>query len=219
MSKVVIDLETGSTDEKAVIFTIGAARYDVSDDNVLTVKEKLYLHVYPIEQLMLGRVTDPDTMHTFWSKQSERSRNQILACDGSADLGGSEITVYHLKEALGKLLEWIRKDDQIFARGPDFESKILASACSDVDMKWVRRYNRMDDVRSYINGFAGTTTGYIDLDNPTFIKHIAIDDCLRDIAEMAKAKRDYDRNTIERFNSRINAGGITGDTVITNTDT
>lgn len=189
-TKVLVDIENAGIEPGSRIFTIGAIKFDLSildeNDAFACIQERFYIHVDKESQEVVGATYDDATMNNFWPAQNDEAYGEILSTDDP------ETNAVTLHEALTKLLDFIPSHVPVYARGPDFENSHLSLACKRVGLKWCRRYNRMDDVRSFINGFTNDITGYIDLPKHLpLIKHHALYDCIRDALEMQLAILKY----------------------------
>ena len=151
-----------------------------SDDPMDTVTDTFNVYVDVGSQVIAGRTVCANTIK-WWGDHTDASAVFIDATNDGLGIP--------LEQALKGLLEFIPDDVMVYARGPDFESGHLSNACESVGLKWCRRYNRMDDVRSFINARTGGYRGYIDMPNQdlNLMPHVSLDDCIRDALEMKKA--------------------------------
>ncbi len=190
---VIIDLETGSMTPDAVIFTIGAVRFN--PDSVLppTVEELrstgLYMYVKVPKQLTMGRITDTDTVDIWWPNQSS-------VAQAEKDKAHSDEAV-ELNVALQVLEEYVTPDDRVYARGQEFEREILTSAYKMVNGRFFRRFNKIFDVRSWIEAYTGSNSGIYPLTGDLGLTaHVAIDDCIRDALEMYHSRKEFMCNLV-----------------------
>lgn len=201
--KVIVDFETAGTRHDSVVYTLGAYRYD----NGMSLEEIakgqgdiFYVYIDPVSQRENGRVIDRNTTQVWWPKQTERAQAEIiktgsttvvpyaLASDPTVPV--TEGKVYSLPEAMDMFIEWLREDDVVYARGPDFELGFFNNIFESLGRKFVRRFNTMYDVRSIIQEYTNSPSGNIDIpyELHTFTKHIAIDDCIHDACQMKYAR-------------------------------
>lgn len=190
---VVVDLETGSMTPDAVIFTIGAVRFKPDAPYAPTVvhlrETGLYMYVKVPKQLIMGRVTDHDTVDIWWPNQSS-------AAQAEKDKAYSDEAV-ELNVALQVLSDYIKPDDRVYARGQEFERDILTSAYKMVGGRFFRRYNKIFDVRSWIEAYTGKNSGIYELlDHVGLVAHVSIDDCIRDALEMYFSRKEFMNATV-----------------------
>ncbi|WAT06462.1 3'-5' exoribonuclease [Rouxiella badensis] len=132
---ITIDTETMDTAHTALILSIGAFAFDVTDLNatqqaIMDVAKDaelqdhsqfaFYRRTDSFDQLISGRTVSVTTQE-WWKKQGEEAHEALT---------GERVS---LGEALSKLKQWIAQypDARIFFRGPDFDGSILENAYRD----------------------------------------------------------------------------------------
>ncbi|OOE45107.1 3'-5' exonuclease [Salinivibrio kushneri] len=181
----IIDIETLSTKESAVVVTVSAFKFDRFANNAQTEfashDNELHMHLDVADQLIHGRTTNAETCK-WWRKQSAEALSELrsndlpfLACD-----------------ALEQLAEFIH-GCQLFSRGTDFDFKILGHMYRTNGIKTPWKYNQVRDVRTYIDAFTGGNIGYVEnFETPDWMtSHNSLHDCYRDAMQMVKARVDF----------------------------
>lgn len=184
---VVVDTETLALDKRALILTLSAVRFDrdakelglMFDNDKLFADGETTLHLKldVTQQLLAGRTVDPGTVK-WWNGRSQEARDSIIK--------GNTVSV---REALILFSEFVQ-GAQLFARGTDFDPPILATLFEDFELPVPWRFHEVRDVRTYIDALSGGTKGYLDSwENPDwFVSHNSLHDCIRDAAQMQRAR-------------------------------
>lgn len=192
IDSIVIDTETMDVRPSALLLSIGAIAFDVTDLEALrynisyAVKAEhhssesyVFYHLLDANsQIMVGRTVSRSTQ-MWWRGQGDSAK---AALDGDKQ---------DLKEVLEALTHWIAQypDAQIYFRGTDFDGSILESAYRAYDLKCPWKYNGKRDVRTFIDALSGSDKGYIADHEPCFamIKHNSLHDAMNDAEQMAIA--------------------------------
>lgn len=185
----IIDFETGSLSPNCLVFTVGLVRFDPNGPRPTV--ERLYnsggyLQVEVTPQILKGRVYDNDTMLNFWGhKRNEKAKLELTRTD---------LPVVTVDEMLGYIQKFT-KDCRLYARGQEFERDILISLCKQWNFPEIRPFNKIFDVRSYIDAYIEEGEGYLSElpESKDLTKHIAIDDCIMDALSMWDAKNTVNR--------------------------
>ncbi|MGA8121291.1 3'-5' exonuclease [Rouxiella badensis] len=201
VNKIIINIETMDTMPSALILTIGAFAFDVTDlsatqqtiidasqasDPTAESAFSFYRRIDSFNQLLSGRTVSIPTQQ-WWKQQGE---------DAQEALTGERVT---LGLALSNLNKWLtqHKSAQIFFRGTDFDGAILEDAYrgSGIDCPW--KYNGKRDIRTYIDAMVRSEKGYIKGHQPCFpiIEHHSLHDAMNDAEQMATAYMMNDGNT------------------------
>lgn len=183
---VVFDLETASMAKRALVFTLSAVRFNKRDREVgvsinngkldTTGANVLHLKLNVTEQILAGRLIDPDTI-SWWNKQPPEAREELIC--------GKNTSV---KDGLILFADFVR-GAQVFCRGTDFDPPIVSTLFADFDVKLPWKYNQPRDVRTYIDALSGGTDGYLSewKKGDWFISHHSLHDCIRDAEQMQMA--------------------------------
>ncbi|MGL6317544.1 3'-5' exonuclease [Aeromonas hydrophila] len=184
---VVVDTETLALDKRALVLTLSAVRFDrnakelglMFDNDKLFADGETTLHLKldVTQQLLAGRTVDPGTVK-WWNGRSQEARDSIIK--------GNTVSV---REAL-ILFSGFVQGAQLFARGTDFDPPILATLFEDFELPVPWRFHEVRDVRTYIDALSGGTKGYLDSwEKPDwFVSHNSLHDCIRDAAQMQRAR-------------------------------
>ena len=199
---IAIDTETMDTTTTALLLSVGAFAFDVTDlaatqMAILDVAHNtaaqanspfsFYRRVDSFDQLMAGRTVSSSTQK-WWRDQGE---------DAHEALAGERIS---LGETLSNLSIFIAQypDARIFFRGTDFDGSILENAYRSVGIECPWKYNGKRDIRTYIDAMIRGGKGYIKGHQPCFpvIKHHSLHDAMNDAEQMATAYMMNDGKTI-----------------------
>lgn len=203
VNKITIDTETMDITPTALILSIGAFAFDVTNldatqQAIIDVTNDpdlqdhsphaFYRRVESFDQLMSGRTVSAPTQE-WWRKQGE---------DAHEALTGKRIS---LGKSLSELKQWIAQhpaDTSIYFRGTDFDGAILESAYRAVGIECPWKYNGKRDIRTYIDAMVRGGKGYIKDHQPCFpiVKHHSLHDAMSDAEQMATAYMMNDGNTM-----------------------
>ncbi len=202
VNAIAIDTETMDVTTTALILSIGAFAFDVSDLNatqqaIMDVSKDtelqdnsqfaFYRRIDSFDQLMSGRTVAVQTQQ-WWKKQGEEAHEALAG--KRTGIGA----------ALLELKQWIamHPDARIFFRGTDFDGSILEDAYRSVGIECPWKYNGKRDIRTYIDAMVRGGKGYIKDHQPCFpmVKHNALHDAMGDAEQMATAYMMNDGNTI-----------------------
>lgn len=135
---VMLDIETLGTGPKAVVLSIGAARFDVFSAKPMNG----FVQTLDIdEQTKLGRTITRGTFN-WWMQQSDDARKAISAGEGM-----------DVVETLHRLRAFCKGAKRVWGFGSDFDNAIVRSLEEDVGTKnsWAYRGNRC--FRTFVNLF------------------------------------------------------------------
>ncbi|XBS71122.1 3'-5' exonuclease [Acerihabitans sp. KWT182] len=192
INNITIDIETLDTKPSAVILSIGAFAFDITnvtetqaliitaaqEDRPIYTPRAFYGLIDTFDQLMRCRSVTRETQQ-WWYKQGAGAR---------AALEGERQT---LADQLLNLSSWIaqHREARIFFRGTDFDGSILEHAYRMCGMECPWSYNGKRDVRTYIDAMTHSMRGYLKDHQPCFsvVKHHALHDAMSDAEQMAVA--------------------------------
>lgn len=134
MSDVMIDLETISTKNNAVILTLGAIKFDVFSENIF---DGLYIKPNIEEQSELGRHIDDETIK-WWSGQNNDVKEEAFGDDGRLSVD----------EFLNQLTKFCWNQHRIWAKGPMFDIEILEGLYQTKQKHIPWNFRQIRDVRT-----------------------------------------------------------------------
>ncbi|EIF2256591.1 3'-5' exoribonuclease [Vibrio cholerae] len=189
MTKVntsVFDTETTGTDNKCIILTLSAVKFDrfnAFHDSAELKNYSFHRTLSVPEQILKGRIIEASCIEQFWLKQPQNVIDEAFFASATP-----------VKQALEEFFDFI-KGTQLYCRGTDFDPPKLASLCNDFGVQMPIKYNKFRDVRTYIDAFTMGDDGYIpDWETPNWITpHISVDDCWRDALQMIEAPIQYNK--------------------------
>ncbi|WP_413734378.1 3'-5' exonuclease [Sodalis sp. RH21] len=193
INTIVIDTEDLDLEPSAVILSIGAFAFDVTNtseaqNNILQVARDPELAVYSphafyglvdtFDQLMMCRSVSLQTQQ-WWRNQAEDAHEALA---GERQSLGSQLL---------NLSGWIsqHREARIFFRGTDFDGSILEHAYRMYGIECPWKYNGKRDVRTYIDAMTHGLRGYLKDHQPCFAvtKHHALHDAMNDAEQMSIA--------------------------------
>lgn len=126
-----VDLETLSTDDDAIIASIGIVKMDMQELRVLY-SETIYAVFNWNDQFNHGRKCHPSTVR-WWLAQSQEARDAIL--DGPPDQNNLAL----LNETLRTYMEGV---DGVWGNGSDFDCKLMQSLYRTYDIPCPWKYSQ-----------------------------------------------------------------------------
>ena len=174
MKEVMIDLETLSTENNAIIATIGAIKFDrTMDVPELKSMETFYIRIDSKSCELLNMHMDNSTIE-WWKKQNEKSRNEIFSDENRISI----------KESLKKLSSFLKDCEIVWANSPNFDCIILENAYKKCKLKIPWKYYNLRDCRTVYD------LGKISLDSIGKVSHNALEDCYNQILCLNKALKN-----------------------------
>lgn len=138
MKNVMVDIETLATTTDALVLSIGAQVFTMTEEAPVFGEHVLVVPSL-VEQILAGRRIDRDTQ-LWWAKQSrDAAEHWVLAA----------MSPQPVSQALYKLAEFIKGADRVWARGPHFDIAILDSLHQTFGFKSPWGYNAIRDVRTF----------------------------------------------------------------------
>lgn len=203
------DLETGSKEKNAAVFSVAFLLFDIDDiGSVERAAEAFvkgepaddyrYLKLHVGDQWIDGRRLDLDTQE--WWQQDRLKKPREAQKGGTGDFKSALQEVAKLVDELTKRHQTIYGKDSkivVYFRDRQFDDNILQHAAEQYGVKLPYIFNQRRDVRTYIDTKLDTTIGYIPdfKPFPELPRHHAMTDVLRDAASMIEAKRRSLSNT------------------------
>lgn len=173
MKNIMIDIETLDTHPGGVILSIAAVSFGIFGVHTT----KYYQNIDVLSSVMAGFTVDPKTV-AWWNKQDLTTFNIFKG------------KTTPIRNALAHLSEFIRKDDQVWAKGPDFDLVLLSHAYDKLGMRVPWSFRNARDVRTML--WMGKALG-INLEEGMkpvpFTKHFALDDAIYQANQVAALVR------------------------------
>ena len=172
---IMVDLETLGTEDDSVILSVAAVKFDIKTGEIL---DKLYKKIDIEDSMKLGFKIYPDTFK-WWVKQNVESFKEAF---------NDSITEF---EVLDELMEFIGKDDFLWANSPTFDISMLRYhlKTNNYIIHW-NFYNQRD-VRT-IASIDNKIKKEIVKQNPMI--HNALEDCLIQIKYVVKILNNYNEH-------------------------
>ena len=171
MKEVMIDIETLSTKNNAVILTIGAIKFDRKDDIIeLKDMEKFYYRIEIDSCKKLGMDIDEDTLK-WWESQEEDAKFEALLNEDRKPI----------KIVLTKLSIFLRGVQYFWANSPNFDFIILENAYKICNLLVPWKFWSLRDCRT-VYDLANTKLSSIGE-----TKHNSLDDCYNQILCLRKS--------------------------------
>lgn len=200
---LVTDLETGSKEKDAAVFSIASVLVNLSDpESVVKLQEafanneahpdSLYCKLHVGDQWMDGRRLDADTQA--WWQQERLRKPREAQKGGTGDFRDALLQYVKLVEELVVRHQAEHGESSkivLYFRDRQFDDNILQHAAEQYGVVLPYVFNQRRDVRTYIDAKLDTTIGYIPdyKPFPDLPRHHAMTDVLRDAASMCEAKR------------------------------
>jgi len=129
-----IDLETLSTQQDAVVLTIGACKFNPFSFDEPT--ERLHFKLDTSTQVEKGRHICDDTL-AWWGDQDEEIKKEAFSDNDRVDV----------ESACDAMTEWFKDCTKIWCQGPSFDFPIIYSLFKDFDREvpwpfWLQRDSR-----------------------------------------------------------------------------
>jgi hypothetical protein len=166
---VMLDLETYSTKSNAVILTIGAIKFDNSE-NITSIEscDKFYKRINISSCLNLGMHIDPET-DKWWCQQNYDTRYEAIINPDRTNI----------KDALSEFIGWFGNSKYIWSQGIDFDIVILKNAFDKCNLTVPWKFWNVRDSRTLIS-----------ICNKTIQKtnsHNALNDCYNQIIALKES--------------------------------
>jgi hypothetical protein len=173
MTEIMLDIETYSTNPNAVILTIGAIKFNRSDDLIpLDKMEKFYRRITLDSCISLGMHIDPNTAR-WWSNQSKVSLYEALKNKDRVPI----------QQALHEFSKFCTGKELIWANSPCFDCVILNQAYEACKLEIPWKFWNTRDCRTLYD------LGKVNLKDiiGNLSPHHAIYDCYNQIKGLKKA--------------------------------
>ena len=180
-----VDIETLSTAVNAVVLSVGAVEFDPITGKI---ERELYRELRL--DMQHARNVSADTVH-WWAKQlSENNATNILAKD-NANKTPPHTVVFELAEFFkcgglyGTTQPEEYKNIEVWACDPDFDLAILSNLYGELNLPVPWKYWNTRSVRT-VRTLAKLHNIGLPRDNAS---HNALEDCIRQVAEIAELNR------------------------------
>lgn len=171
-SDLSIDIETFDTEDSAVVLSIGAAAFNLHEENSFDDfdKENTYYAILNRQQQMNVVRTVSSSTLDFWFSQKKDAQKVLSAPQQKVEL------------AMGGLMEFAQEHriQRVWGNGNMFDNKILRSLCKDFDIPWMPHMGRKQNYRSDMD----LRTLRVAAEDPPFptvegrVAHNALDDAI-----------------------------------------
>ena len=188
----IFDVETLGKESKAVILSIGCVYFKPEEKpSFEKLKENSFFIKFDAEDQVkrLKRNMTKSSLQ-WWSKQCLNVRKKSFIPDPSRDV--------KIEEGLEQFRQWTQQFNDnkccVWARG-NLDQLVLDSMEEQLDIEPIFYYNRWRDVRTAIDLWHDTSSGYCNVDyanfNPELMitKHDPVDDCLYDAMMLLYGKK------------------------------
>lgn len=181
-TELMLDLETLATDQKAIVLQIGMLLFDPETERLVQIFD-----IYPpIRQQTIARRTLDLSTVSWWLSDSDRAqqlRTLITAADAANEQ--EKHRCCRIADAFSEMRTTKNKKPTVIWTNGQFDwpifKSLMADCFSDVEIPWSYRdvcdLRTMKTVACLPREFAGTSS------------HNAVDDCLKQIAELAECRR------------------------------
>lgn len=172
MIEAVIDIETLSTNNNALILTIGAIKFKRNEEiKELKKMDTFYSKIIKKSCLKLGMHIDENTLE-WWKKQPKESQYEALH---------DKTNRIEIKDALIKLSDFLKDVKCIWANSPNFDCVILENAYKscELDIPWnfwqLRCCRTLYDIAK------------VNLNTISVVSHNSLEDCYRQLIGIKKS--------------------------------
>ena len=160
VNHAMLDLETLSTENNAVVLTIGGCKFNPFKDTEPF--EKVHLKIDTTEQIERGRHIEDSTLK-WWGTQPTEVKEAAFSEEGRCTV----------KEAHDYLHEWIKDCNKIWCQGPSFDFPIMKSLFREIDLDVPWKFWLERDARTITGLVPENLKEKID-----FAAHNAVEDCI-----------------------------------------
>ena len=171
-NEVMIDIETLSTQNNALILTVGAIKFSRAKDiEPLEKTDNFYRRIDITSCKKLNMDIDNNTVQ-WWNKQTKEARYEAIENKDRQDI----------KDVLLELTNFIKNSKYIWANSPNFDCVILENAyrCCELEIPW--KFWNLRDCRT-IYDLGNTSLKSITAET----KHNSLEDCYNQIFCLNKA--------------------------------
>jgi hypothetical protein len=174
MSDVMIDLETLSTKNNAIILTIGAVKFNINKE--LDKTKQLYMRINLQSCKNLKMHTDRSTVK-WWKEQSKEAQYEVFDHPDRIDI----------KDALAALTDFIKDARTVWANSPNFDCVILENAFNKCKMTVPWKFWNLRDSRTvYALARLNLTTFRKNIEDEKSA-HNALNDCIIQILALKES--------------------------------
>ena len=173
-NEIMIDIETLSTQNNAMILTIGAIKFQRNEDlTELKNMETFYVRIDTKSCKNLNMHVDDETLK-WWGRQSEEAKNEVFYNTDRLDIN----------ESLTQLSQFLKGHKYIWSNSPSFDCVILENAfkCCGIEVPW--KFWNLRDCRTVYD------LGRVNLKSVSVVKHNALDDCYNQIIALKKSLKN-----------------------------
>lgn len=188
----VFDIETLGKQSSAAILSIGCVNFDpIKRTTFKEMKDTAFFIKFDAEdQIKRHKRTVTKSSLEWWTKQCFNARKKSFIPNSECDV--------RIEEGLEAFRSWLKQYDDgkcfVWARG-NLDQLVLDAYEEYLDIEPIFYYNRWRDVRTAIDLWFDTSSGYCDIDYDGFdvdlmiTKHNPVDDCLYDAMMLMYGKK------------------------------
>lgn len=184
----IVDFETLGVTDDSVLLSVGilpcpdiSGTYTVKD----LISSGLYIKFNREQQYKAGRKLDSNTLE-WWEKQGDAAKI-VLSNTNLHDIVKAQLTIRSFMFEHG----FDKRESKIWSRGMIdqrwWQSFCMTCATLDQNVNDFLPFQNWRDIRTILEVLTGSTKGSIQDDDPRFIKHNALSDCVLDYLRMQNA--------------------------------
>ena len=180
MIEIMLDIETLSTANNAVIMTIGAIKFNRNKTlKKLEDYETFYRRIDMNSCLDIGLDIDSDTL-SWWDQQDEKSKIEIFDVNNRININ----------QALEEFSEFYKGSRRVWSNGDDFDCVILSEAFKRCNMQIPWHFWETRDCRTIMD------LGNVYLKNINYKgkEHHALHDCYKQLIALYKSLENLKLN-------------------------
>jgi hypothetical protein len=173
---IMIDLETYSTANNAVILSIGAIKFSLHDKSLpeLDKLDTFYRKIDIQSCVDLGMDINLNTVN-WWNNQTEDAKSEVFSLDNRIPI----------TQAIQEFIVWFgNANNFVWANGIDFDCVILSNAIELCKCKVPWNFWNVMDCRTVMKLY---NIRLADIKYESLIKHHSLHDCYRQILGLRKA--------------------------------
>jgi hypothetical protein len=177
MTNIMIDIETLSTKNNAVILTIGAVKFSMKEKEEKEKTKKFYLRIDLQSCIKLKMHIDNNT-EKWWKEQSKDAQYEVFENPDRVSI----------KDALIELSDFIKDAKCIWANSPNFDCIILENAYNSCKLEIPWKFWNLRDCRTLYSLANINLTTFKKINETKYItNHNALDDCIVQILALKES--------------------------------
>ena len=188
----IIDMETLGKSDNAVILSIGVLKCPEEPLYSITelAKNGMHIKLNRKQQLAVGRIVEKDTIE-WWEKQGEAAK-EVLSSLSLVDI----VPAFYQIKSFCYENGFNKNSSHIWSRGLIdqrwWQSFVKSCQKYDPNISDFLDFWLWLDIRTLLTMLTGDGNGAISNDDPRFIKHNALSDCIMDFLRIQEAMKGND---------------------------